>query len=91
MAMSEQNSVGVRELKENPGKYLRRVREEGVTYDVTIRGEVVARLVPPPQEVDEKTIEEIIAEHDALVERLSGLWTGTFNAADVMNEERRDL
>lgn len=37
--------IGVRELRQNASKYLRRVRE-GETIEVTSRGEPVARLTP---------------------------------------------
>jgi len=38
--------VGIRELRQNLSVYVRRVREEGRAYEVTERGEPVARLMP---------------------------------------------
>jgi prevent-host-death family protein len=38
--------VGIRELRQNLSVYVRRVREEGRGYEVTERGEPVARLTP---------------------------------------------
>jgi prevent-host-death family protein len=38
--------VGIRELRQNLSVYVRRVREEGRAYEVTERGEPVARLTP---------------------------------------------
>ncbi len=38
--------VGIRELRQNLSVYLKRVREEGRAYEVTERGEPVARLTP---------------------------------------------
>jgi prevent-host-death family protein len=38
--------VGIRELRQNLSVYVRRVREEGRAYEVTERGEPVARLAP---------------------------------------------
>ena len=38
--------VGVRELRQNLSVYVKRVREEGRAYEVTERGEPVARLTP---------------------------------------------
>ena len=38
--------VGVRELRQNLSVYLKRVREDGRVYEVTERGEPVARLTP---------------------------------------------
>lgn len=89
--MANRSSIGVRELKANPSKYLRQVRDERATYDITIRGEVVAQLVPPPEPIDRATIEEIIARHNALVERIGEANGEPFSVADLMIEERRDL
>lgn len=44
--MKTPNRVGIRELRQNLSVYVRRIREEGVTYEVTERGEPVARLTP---------------------------------------------
>jgi prevent-host-death family protein len=38
--------VGIRELRQNLSVYVRRVREDGRAYEVTERGEPVARLTP---------------------------------------------
>jgi len=38
--------VGIRELRQNLSVYLKRVQEEGTSYEVTERGEPVARLTP---------------------------------------------
>jgi len=38
--------VGIRELRQNLSVYVRRVREEGRAYEVTERGEPVAKLTP---------------------------------------------
>ncbi len=43
-------TIGIRELKQQTSKILRRVREDGETIEITYHGETVARLVPvnPP-------------------------------------------
>jgi prevent-host-death family protein len=38
--------VGIRELRQNLSVYVKRVRDEGRAYEVTERGEPVARLTP---------------------------------------------
>ena len=38
--------MGIRELRQNLSVYVRRVREDGRAYEVTERGEPVARLMP---------------------------------------------
>jgi prevent-host-death family protein len=42
-------TIGVRELRQNASKYLRRVAA-GESFTVTDRGTPVAALVPPPRE-----------------------------------------
>ena len=41
----KQERVGIRELRQNLSVYVKRVREEGRAYEVTERGEPVARLI----------------------------------------------
>jgi prevent-host-death family protein len=53
--------VGIRELRQNLSVYVRRVREEGRAYEVTERGEPVARLTPL-EDRPVSTIERLIAE-----------------------------
>ena len=53
--------VGVRELRQNLSVYLRRVREEGKAYEVTERGEPVARLTPLAER-PMSIIEQMIAD-----------------------------
>lgn len=44
--MKKPDRVGVRELRQNLSVYLRRVQEDGTSYEVTERGHPVARLTP---------------------------------------------
>lgn len=53
--------VGIRELRQNLSVYVKRVREEGRAYEVTERGEPVARLTPL-QERPTSNIEQMIAD-----------------------------
>jgi prevent-host-death family protein len=53
--------VGVRELRQNLSVYLKQVREEGRAYEVTERGEPVARLTPLPDRAL-STYERMVAE-----------------------------
>jgi prevent-host-death family protein len=53
--------VGIRELRQNLSVYVRRVREEGRAYEVTERGEPVARLTPLDGE-PRSLIDRMIAE-----------------------------
>ena len=53
--------VGIRELRQNLSVYVRRVREEGKAYEVTERGEPVARLTPLTER-PASIIEQMIAD-----------------------------
>lgn len=53
--------VGIRELRQNLSVYVKRVREEGRAYEVTERGEPVARLTPL-EDRPMSTYERLVAE-----------------------------
>lgn len=53
--------VGIRQLRQNLSVYVKRVREEGRAYEVTERGEPVARLTPL-EDRPMSTIERMIAD-----------------------------
>lgn len=53
--------VGIRELRQNLSVYVKRVREEGRAYEVTERGEPVARLTPL-EDRPMSRIEQMIAD-----------------------------
>jgi antitoxin (DNA-binding transcriptional repressor) of toxin-antitoxin stability system len=52
--------VGVRELRQNLSVYLRRIKA-GETLEVTERGQIVARLTPPPSKTL-SPLQRLIAE-----------------------------
>jgi len=53
--------VGIREMRQNLSVYVKRVREEGRAYEVTERGEPVARLMPL-EDRPTSLIEQMIAD-----------------------------
>jgi prevent-host-death family protein len=53
--------VGIRDLRQNLSVYVKHVRKEGRAYEVTERGEPVARLTPLPYRPMSK-IEQMIAD-----------------------------
>lgn len=53
--------VGIRQLRQNLSVYVKRVREEGRAYEVTERGEPVARLTPL-EDRPRSLIEQMIAD-----------------------------
>jgi prevent-host-death family protein len=75
-------SVGVRELKERTSDILREV-SEGQTVEVTHRGKVMARLVPPPKSLSPEEIERVLAEDDELIREIDGAQTGPVELSDL--------
>lgn len=86
------NTVGVRELKQETSKILRRVCEKGETIEITYHGEIVARLVPasPPKPSDEE-IAAVLADLEALSAEISARWPEGVSALDAVHDVRRDL
>jgi prevent-host-death family protein len=85
-------TVGVRELKQETSKILRRVREEGEIVEITYHGEIIARLVPvnPPQPSDEE-VAAVLADLEALSAEISAKWPEGVSAVDAIREVRREL
>lgn len=85
-------TVGVRELKQDTSKILRRVREEGETIEITYHGEIIARLVPvtPPKPSDDE-IAAVLADLEALSAEISAKWPEGVSALDAIHDVRRDL
>lgn len=86
----EPKEIGIRELKQNASEYLRRVREEGVTYTVTHRGKAIAQILPAEVEAPDKaTIERLIAEMDELAHEIGKKWPKGVSSVDAVREQRR--
>jgi prevent-host-death family protein len=85
-------TVGVRELKQQTSKILRRVREDGETIEITYHGETIARLVPitPPEPSNEK-MAAILADLEDLSAEISAKWPEGVSALDAINDVRREL
>jgi prevent-host-death family protein len=87
-------SVGVRELKAQTSRILRRVREDGETITVTYRGRVVARVVPAGTtrpNPDPEALAAWWAEHNRLAAEISAHWPPGVSAVDAVRDVRRDL
>lgn len=68
----EERRIGVRELRQNASRYLRRVAA-GESFTVTDRGKPVAQLVPPAG----STLDSLMARGDLLApEHPSGVLSG---------------
>lgn len=85
-------TVGVRELKQETSRILRRVREKGESVEITYHGEVIARLIPvlPPEPTDEE-IATVWANLDQLTAEISAKWPEGVSAVEAIREVRREL
>ena len=70
--------VGVRGLKDQTSRIVRRVREQGETIEVTYRGRVIARIVPVEQSPSQP-------------EEMGARWPAGVLATDTVREGRRKL
>jgi prevent-host-death family protein len=89
--MAEPKSVGVRELKANPGKVLRMVRDSNMSVDVTIHGEIVARIVPARKKPNVEEIEAAWRRHEEIGRMISEKWPVGLSAVEAIKEDRREL
>lgn len=85
-------SVGVRELREDLSKLLQRVREEGETIEITVRGEPIAKVVPVKrQEPLPEELEKRFKDLDQLIAEIGARIKDNVSAVDTVREIRRDL
>jgi prevent-host-death family protein len=88
MARNETRSVGIRELKQDASRIIRRVRETGEETAVTVRGEVVALLVPVAVPRRRRG-RSPWTEFDALAREIGRRWPKGATARDAVREQRR--
>lgn len=85
-------TVGVRELKEQGSRILRQVREEGVEFDVTYHGRVIAHLIPARQsERETEDLDAVWTGVDRLAAEVGARWPSDTTAADAVRDDRRDI
>ena len=83
-------SVGARELKENAGEVLRRVREQRESIEITWHGRAIARLVPvTAAKAEPKNLAKIWSDLDRLSEEIGARWPKGVTAAGAVREQRR--
>ena len=84
--------VGIRELKQNTSKILRRVRERRESVTITHRGKPVAQLVPlaDPDEIRAQGL-SVLARIDELATEISAHWPAGVTAEEAVREQRREL
>ncbi len=83
-------SVGVRELKEHTSELLREVSDRGEEIQVTSRGKVIARLLPPlePRPLQDD-FDAIWADMDRLAEEIGKRWPEGVSGVESLSEDRR--
>lgn len=84
--------IDIREWKTRGSEVMRRIREEGASYELTLRGEVLARLEggAAGEERRRRSL-EILAEMEELAAEISEVWPKGVSAVDAVREQRRDL
>jgi len=86
-------TVGVRELKNQASRVIRRVSEQMVEYVVTVRGEPVALLRPLTREeahrLRQAEVDASLAEMKALARRVADAWISDKSGVQLVAEQRR--
>lgn len=89
MSSKDSRSVGIRELKQNASRIIRRVRETGEEMAVTVRGEVVAVLTPVGAPVRRGRGRSPFTDFDRLSREIGRAWPKGVSASDTVREQRR--
>jgi prevent-host-death family protein len=92
-------TVGIRELRARAGEIVREVRETGQPVDITVRGEVVARLTPPSASESDATsaqanadrriaVDDWLRKMDEVSQQIGTAWPAGVSAQDVIDDVR---
>ena len=85
-------SVGVRELKDQTNRILRRVRERGEEIQVTYRGHAIARLIPASRRPRGGPASAAVwSDLDRLAVEIGARWPRGRSAVEAVREGRRRL
>lgn len=85
-------SIGVRELKQQASRVIRRVRERREGIEVTYRGRVVARLIPVVSGRRRASgAVPVWSDLDRLAAEIGARWPARRTAAEAVREGRREL
>ncbi len=85
-------TIGIRELKDQTSQVMRRVREEGDTFEVTFHGRVIARIVPVREpKRSAPSLAEFWREWDQLASEIGARWPAGVSAVEAVREGRRRL
>jgi prevent-host-death family protein len=84
-------TIGIRELKARASEIVRRVREEGVVFEVSYRGLAVARLVPVVEPVAERSAEAFLERLDRTADEIGQRWPAGVSSVEAVGDVRREL
>jgi prevent-host-death family protein len=84
-------AIGIRDLKERASEILRRVREEGNSFEITYHGRVIARIVPVTEAGSPLSASEFRERWDRLAQAIGERWPEGVSAVDAIREGRREL
>jgi prevent-host-death family protein len=79
--------VRVRELKNQTGEIMRRVRD-GERIALTYHGRVVAHVVPVTNDYTQADVDAALDDLDALAAEISALPLGPIDAVQLVREQR---
>ena len=86
-------TIGVRELKNQPSRVIRAVREEMAEYVITVRDEPVAVLRPLTDEDRKKLrqaeVNNALAEMKTLAQQVAAAWESPKSSVELVGEQRR--
>ena len=84
-------TIGIRELKARASEIVRRVREDGVSFEVSYRGPAVARLVPVIEPVAEQPAEAFLERLDRAADEIGRRWPAGGSSVEAVRDVRREL
>lgn len=84
-------TIGIRELKQQTSKILRRVREDGETIEITYYGKAVAHLIPiNPPTITTKEMDAVLDDIHQLSIEISTKWPSNISTQDAIEDVRRE-
>jgi prevent-host-death family protein len=88
-------TVGISELRAKASEIVREVRATGRPIDITLHGEVVARLSPSPDQPEQtdrlREARVWLDETEAFAQDIARRWPSTVSSVDLVREQRREL
>jgi prevent-host-death family protein len=90
-------TVGIRELKTRVSEIVREVRASGRPIDITVRGQVVARLGPLPandaldDDARRQALRTWLDETETFAQEVARRWPSPTSSVELIREQRREV